>query len=706
MNVLRHIFSMIALVSLTALSAASSSYYAVYAVLASQLLVNGDFEQDSIEPWRSYGDQVSLRRDASQKRNGNLSAALTSNSLSDKWLYQTVVITGGSSYSLAGYVLMNKDSQASMVFLKIAWYSSSDAMGPEISGPSLSESVTSDSSQFRLLAVTATAPLAARSARIMGVLSPLSTASATVYFDDLSLDGASAPSATDTATPVPSATPSFTPTPTPSTEPTPTSTSTLVPTPTRTFTPTPTALPRPTVSPSPTPAPSPTPTPTPAPTAGPSVTPTSSPAPDAGSFPTPTPTFASQTDTLPGPTATSTPSPLPTATSSPYPTSTPTTQAGVQGPEPRVLITEVMVNPASGSETASDAEAASEWVEVRNAGAQAVELVGWTLTDNFSVTQLPGVSIGPGAYAVIAGDSQKFAQSYPGFSGHIVSSPTGRIGNGLSNVSDMLVLTDSSGRMKDRLNWGVPQTSWPNYSPLLWNPGARPPASGLSLARIIDQESGPSVSNWASSMIPSPGQPNPTPDVAPTPSPTSIAQATASATATAAPSRTATPLATRAGTATPLATPARTATPSVNINPSNTVTPTPMDLAATPSIGPSQAGTPAPAAEVPVGASVSAPVLIASPNSPLLPSQGGAAVAETPAPGAKSEVSPAAATPAALLTQGQHREQDLLQPPRAGPGFFESGEVGPTGSPDVLSLLFAAIPGLGLLLWLKDRFSP
>ena len=151
--------------------------------------------------------------------------------------------------------------------------------------------------------------------------------------------------------PTVSANPATIPAPLPTARPVPAAAVTLLALPT----PAPTATP--TRSPAPTPSPSPLPTVTtaPTPTAAPSLTPS----------PTPMAT-ATPTATL-GPTATlrptATPTPLPAPTQTPYPTNT------------GVVIECIFYD---GEIPRSEAD---EYVQIKNGGAQAVELGGWKLAD-------------------------------------------------------------------------------------------------------------------------------------------------------------------------------------------------------------------------------------------------------------------------------------------------------------------------------------
>lgn len=446
--------------------------------LASQLLLNGGFEEGGPTPdhWQQNTQTGgTLARDASQSRNGGYSAALTSSSLTPKWVYQTVTVTGGNPYVLTGYALKN-DSQEASVYLKLVFYAESDGTGSVLSEPRSSE-LTADNPLFQLLTVgPVTAPSQARSARVMAVLQPSSIQQATVYFDDFLLEGEV-----------------FTPTPSPTSTPLP------APAPSQTFTPLPTPTPTATSVPPPAPAQTATPLPTITPTPAPTATPSPTPVPGVSS-PVPTPPAEGH--------------PTPTSSSSPTPSNTPPATATPAGPSERApspLLSEVMAYPAQGS------EAGDEWIELYNPADQTVELAGWFLADNYSLKDLPRVTVSPGSYAVVAGSVEHFLAAYPAFTGALVGSPGRRIGNGLSNEADMLTLRSPSGEVADSVNWGSPEPYWPGYQRFLWDPGLSPPPPGRSLARLPGTWDPVSFSAWGSSLRPTPGQANAAPERTPTP---------------------------------------------------------------------------------------------------------------------------------------------------------------------------------------------
>ena len=112
------------------------------------------------------------------------------------------------------------------------------------------------------------------------------------------------------------------------------------------------------------------------------------------------------------------------------------------GAEYDIWISEVY--PAAGQ---GRQDAAHEWLELSNRSDQPISLDGWTLADNHSSDALDGI-------IVPAGDSVVLAATHEGVPGADAAVTDGRIGNGLANAGDRLVLMDAEGRLVDALSWG------------------------------------------------------------------------------------------------------------------------------------------------------------------------------------------------------------------------------------------------------------
>jgi hypothetical protein len=90
-------------------------------------------------------------------------------------------------------------------------------------------------------------------------------------------------------------------------------------------------------------------------------------------------------------------------------------------------------------------ESTDEWVEIYNYGDQAVDLAGWTLSDEGSdAADLSGV-LEPGAYAILSEDPAKFVADWDVGEADVSVLLTD-IG-ALSNSSDELILTDANGNV-------------------------------------------------------------------------------------------------------------------------------------------------------------------------------------------------------------------------------------------------------------------
>lgn len=214
----------------------------------------------------------------------------------------------------------------------------------------------------------------------------------------------------------------------------------------------------------------------------------------------------------------------------PSPNSTPTLA------EPGdIIITEVLYDPP---QSGGGVEASYEWLEIQNTTSHPLTLAGWSLEDNTAQDIVHSLVVSPGGLAVVAA-SQSFYEDFPEYGGAIFFVDDGKLGNGLSNESDRLILRDSGGTVIDSLSYGdddsVSQPPWPRV------------ATGHSLERRV----GAFVDN----PHPSPGAP-PEPATTPGPSPTATPTSTPTNTPTAVP--TGTPSATPASTST--ATPASTPT--------------------------------------------------------------------------------------------------------------------------------------------------
>ena len=440
------------------------------------LLTNSGFE-DGTTGWSTYRGSFSVVE--SPVQGGSYAAALNYDTVSTIWVYQTVHIRGGESYTFCGYALKN-DPNIESVFLRISWYERSDIFITELSYNDSVAVLTDDQPQYRLLTTNQiTSPLNARSARLKAVAVSRSATPATVYFDDFSFVG-----------PAPEPTPSPTSTPTP--------------------TPTPTQLP--TSTPSPTLTISPTSSPTADPTHTPIFTFSPTPSPTQITTLTPTPTQMPTSTLSPTLTPTPTPSPTPRLTPTHTPTPSPTTNPSNEGD---IVINEVQYDPPQeGTDTAF------EWLELLNRTGQPVDLTGWGISDNHESDPIPAMSVPPGGFGVIAARTD-FYTNFPNFTGNIVFMSDGSISNGLSNTGDRLILSDPTGKVIDTLSFGDDNT--------VMSPPCRDVPEGHSIERRPAGLDTNQASDFVDNAAPSPGYdlppttPRPTPTIpTPMPSPSPI----------------------------------------------------------------------------------------------------------------------------------------------------------------------------------------
>jgi hypothetical protein len=262
----------------------------------------------------------------------------------------------------------------------------------------------------------------------------------------------------------------------------------------------------------------PAPTPTPTPTSTFSPTPSLTPIPTATSSPTPiatlTPTIAPTATRTPTPAPRQTPAPTftPTPTSRPTPIITPT-PAAISADVGDVLINEVQYDPPQ-----TRVDTAFEWLELLNCTDDSIDLTGWKIADNVGIDSIPSLTLPARGFAIIAASADLYT-SFPDFSGIVVFTSDGSIGNGLSNSGDYLILSDPTGKIVDALSYGD--------NTYVFSPPCPDVSSGHSLERQPAGWDTDQASDFIDNTSPSPGigltysspTPTPTPDITPTPSP-------------------------------------------------------------------------------------------------------------------------------------------------------------------------------------------
>jgi hypothetical protein len=104
----------------------------------------------------------------------------------------------------------------------------------------------------------------------------------------------------------------------------------------------------------------------------------------------------------------------------------------------QVVIDEIHYHPKSDLQE-------DEFIELHNAGAQAVSLEGWSFTDGVSFTFPAGTTMAPGAYLVVARDAARIRAVYGLSAAQVIGSYTGALSNG----GEALELQDARGRTID-----------------------------------------------------------------------------------------------------------------------------------------------------------------------------------------------------------------------------------------------------------------
>jgi hypothetical protein len=143
-------------------------------------LVNGDFELGLLG-WQKLGGELGLV--GTRVHAGSSAGSLVSNTDSTKWAYQIVRVAASLWYEFAGYVA--SDSGVSRAYLRISWYASPDGSGPQIATTDSTQTIGGGTGFVALSTGPVQPPSTAASARLRVVMTPVSAASATIFFDDM-----------------------------------------------------------------------------------------------------------------------------------------------------------------------------------------------------------------------------------------------------------------------------------------------------------------------------------------------------------------------------------------------------------------------------------------------------------------------------------------------------------------------------------------
>ncbi len=128
-----------------------------------------------------------------------------------------------------------------------------------------------------------------------------------------------------------------------------------------------------------------------------------------------------------------------------------------------VIITEIMYNPVGGGDGVVPPSLSSEWVEIYNTGAVAVDVSGWRLDDEDSSDWGPiagGSTLLPGEAAILAATDTEFKQTW-GAGIKVFKVVWGQLANSPSPTNEILELLDSGNVQVDLVNFEVNTNGWP-----------------------------------------------------------------------------------------------------------------------------------------------------------------------------------------------------------------------------------------------------
>ncbi|MEO8350396.1 MAG: lamin tail domain-containing protein [Chthoniobacteraceae bacterium] len=115
-----------------------------------------------------------------------------------------------------------------------------------------------------------------------------------------------------------------------------------------------------------------------------------------------------------------------------------------------IVINEIMCDPPSGQK-------ADEFIELYNRTGAAVSLDGWKIRGGIDFDFLPGTSIPPGGYLIVAGSKSTISAHYP--SATVVGDWSGSLGNS----GDLIRLVDGVGNLADEVDYKV-GGDWPTLA--------------------------------------------------------------------------------------------------------------------------------------------------------------------------------------------------------------------------------------------------
>lgn len=182
-------------------------------VYAANLLTNPDFEDTDDTAWKKNTSSITYTNTDEDHYQGAKSAKITNTKTSSFGIEQIILdISSSLNYKISTFAkpILPTDK----VFLRVAWYKSSDASGSQLS---TDDSEFTKEANWQKLEISKTPPDGVLSAKLR-----LLVASGSAYFDSVNFEESFSPTTTPSATPQPSQIPQISPTLTITPNPTPT----------------------------------------------------------------------------------------------------------------------------------------------------------------------------------------------------------------------------------------------------------------------------------------------------------------------------------------------------------------------------------------------------------------------------------------------------------------------------------------------------
>lgn len=161
----------------------------------------------------------------------------------------------------------------------------------------------------------------------------------------------------------------------------------------------------------------------------------------------------------------------------------------------RVVINEVYydVGPGHGTFT-------GEWIELYNAGGTAINLKNWEIGDNFSfiIITIENTILGPKKYAILTPHAPELTSKWtipP--DALVIDLGTNKIGNGLGNSGDKLILKDENDNIVDAISYGTDTT--------VLDPSIPDVSAGQSIEREPDGVDTGTAADFVANPTPTPG---------------------------------------------------------------------------------------------------------------------------------------------------------------------------------------------------------